>query len=69
MVCKENFIKELSITRRRVDYLLKRIYHGETLTERRGGDHRSQNFIAKKEKCQQIINTLPAAAESTYNRS
>lgn len=61
-------MKVLSITKRRLEYLLKRIFNGGIPTERRDGDHRSQKCIAKKESIKKFINSFPAT-ESHYNRS
>lgn len=68
LVCKAYFMKVLSITKRRIEFILKRIVNGGIPSERRGGDHRSHKFIEKKESVNKFINSFPAI-ESHYNRS
>lgn len=58
-VCQKAFLGILQVKRARVEFVTKQFFHtGNVPTEKRGGDHCSQKFLAKKESVMKFVSSL-----------
>lgn len=66
-VCKNNFIAITKIGRTRLANIVTKVYAGEPIEEKRGGDRKSHLSINKRNKVREFISNLKAS-ESHYGR-
>lgn len=66
-VCKKFFQATFLIKFRRLNNLTKTVFEGGVPAENRGGDTRSEKYLAKKENVLKFLKSLPAE-EAHYNR-
>ncbi|KAG8269399.1 hypothetical protein J6590_004694 [Homalodisca vitripennis] len=66
-VCKKNFLAITKVGRKRLANLVAKVYSGEPIEDKRGGDRKSNRSIEKKNKVRDFISNL-RACESHYGR-
>lgn len=67
-VCKKFFLSVTGVGRSRLNHIIHRVHLGLAIEERRGGDRRSGQNIARKENVRRFIKNL-RGSESHYNRA
>lgn len=67
-VCRQFFASAFSVSKSRIQTILKTLQDGEIPKENRGGDRYANKNLDKKQKIRNFLNDLPAS-ESHYNRS
>lgn len=66
-VCKNNFLAITKVGRTRLSNIVKKVYAGEAVEEKRGGDRKSHLSINKKTKVREFISNIKGS-ESHYSR-